>query len=103
MNAPTWYRDDGGNWVLTLYIQPGAKKTEVAGLHDGALKLRLAAPPVDGKANLALIAWLADWFAVPKQRVSLRHGELSRHKCLVVVGSSRSPAGLLPTCPDDNG
>ena len=91
----SWLRQDGGDWVLSLYLQPGARKTEVAGLHDGALKLRLNAPPVEGKANKALIAWLADWFGVPKQGVVLESGELSRHKRVRVVGSVVDPAGLL--------
>lgn len=90
-----WFRRDGEDWLLSLYLQPGARKTEVAGLHDGALKLRLAAPPVEGKANAALIGWLADWFGVPKNRVRIEGGELSRHKRVRVVGSKRSPGELL--------
>lgn len=57
-----WLRQDAGTQKLTLHIQPGAKKTEVAGEHGEALKIRLAAPPVEGKANQKLIAWLADFF-----------------------------------------
>ncbi|WP_269533094.1 DUF167 family protein [Chitinimonas sp. BJYL2] len=90
-----WARQDGGAWVLSLYLQPGAKKTEVAGLHDGALKLRLAAPPVEGRANKALIAWLADWFDVPRNAVVLENGELSRHKRVRINGSARHPDALL--------
>lgn len=90
-----WYRQEGTAWLLSIYLQPGARKTEVAGLHDGALKLRLAAPPVEGKANAALIAWLADWFGVPKNRVQIRNGTLSRHKLVEVQDSKKLPAGLL--------
>ncbi|QDQ25900.1 YggU family protein [Chitinimonas arctica] len=90
-----WMRPDGGDWLLQLYLQPGARKTEVAGLHDGELKLRLNAPPVEGKANKALLAWLADWFAVPRHGVVLESGELSRHKRIRIIGSTRSPAELL--------
>ncbi|MHB1301370.1 MAG: DUF167 domain-containing protein, partial [Burkholderiales bacterium] len=46
-----WFRQEGAGITLTLHVQPGAKKTEVAGLHGDALKIRLAAPPVEGKAN----------------------------------------------------
>lgn len=94
-NDAGWARQEGGDWVLMLYLQPGAKKTEAAGLHDGALKLRLNAPPVEGKANKALIAWLADWFDVPKNRVLLESGELSRHKRVRVCGSHIAPQSLL--------
>lgn len=93
--SAAWLRREGDDWVLSLYVQPGAKKTETAGLHDGALKLRLKAPPVEGKANKALIAWLADWFGVPQNRVVLESGELSRHKRLRIAGSKRHPEGLL--------
>lgn len=70
--------------VLSLHIQPGAKKTEVVGLHGEALKLRLAAPPVDGKANEALVAFLAETLGVAKARVSLVSGMTSRAKRLRV-------------------
>ncbi|HNN47094.1 MAG TPA: DUF167 family protein, partial [Azospira sp.] len=51
MSDPVWLKRSGERLTLTLHIQPGAKKTEVAGEHGDALKIRLAAPPVDGKAN----------------------------------------------------
>ena len=65
---------------LTLHVQPGAKKTEAAGEHGDCLKIRLAAPPVDGKANAALLAWLAQRFDVAKRDVQLLSGDKSRHK-----------------------
>ena len=70
--------------TLTLHIQPGAKKTEIAGTHGDALKIRLAAPPVDGKANAALLAFVADILGLPKQAVSLKSGQTSRRKVLEV-------------------
>ncbi len=79
MSAP-WLRSAGSDVVLTLHIQPGAKKTEVAGLHGEALKIRLAAPPVDGKANECLIAFLAERLGVAKSHVALIAGETSRAK-----------------------
>ena len=94
MSEASWFRRDGDDWVLSLYLQPGAKKTAPAGLHDGALKLRLAAPPVEGKANAALIGWLADWFEVPKNRVRIEQGELSRHKRVRISDSRRDPQAL---------
>lgn len=78
-----WLRraPDGGVTV-TLHVQPGAKRTEFAGLHGDALKLRLAAPPVDGKANASLLAFIADQLDVSKSQVRLVSGETSRHKIL---------------------
>lgn len=70
-----------------MYVQPGARKTEVAGEHGGALKIRLAAPPVEGKANAALTAWLAARFEVPQRQVVLRQGEMNRNKVFDVTGS----------------
>jgi uncharacterized protein (TIGR00251 family) len=68
-------------------VQPGAKKTEWSGEHDGALKLRLAAPPVEGKANLALIAWLAKTLGLPQRALELAAGEKSRHKVILIHAS----------------
>ena len=83
-----WYRvASDGRITLTLHIQPGAKKTEFAGLHGDALKIRLAAPPVDGKANEALIRFIADTLALPKSAVCLKSGQTSRRKVLEVTGA----------------
>jgi len=70
---------------LTLHVQPGARKSEVAGEHGDALKIRLAAPPVDGKANDCLIGFLADCLDVPKARVVLESGATSRTKRVRVI------------------
>jgi hypothetical protein len=84
--TPSWLRVSGDDVVLTLHIQPGAKKTEVAGAHGEALKVRLNAPPVDGKANDCLIAYLADLLSLPKARVVLESGLSSRSKRVRAVG-----------------
>jgi uncharacterized protein (TIGR00251 family) len=80
----SWLRASGNGVLLTLHIQPGAKKTEVVGLHGDALKLRLAAPPVDGKANETLIAFLADRLDVSKSQLSLVSGQTSRSKRVAI-------------------
>ena len=82
----SWLVADGKGVTLRLHIQPGAKKTEVMGLHGEALKIRLAAPPVDGKANAGLIAFLADRFGVAKSAVSLVSGDTSRAKRVRIDG-----------------
>jgi uncharacterized protein (TIGR00251 family) len=70
--------------VLDLHVQPGAKKTEFAGMHGERRKVRLAAPPVDGKANDALIAFIAAQYGVPKRNVTIDAGEHSRQKRVTV-------------------
>jgi uncharacterized protein (TIGR00251 family) len=90
-----WYSSDGKSIVLVLHVQPGAKRTEVAGLHGEALKIRLAAPPVDGKANEALLSFIADKFDVPQRGVELLRGGQSRHKMVKVTGSVVLPESLL--------
>lgn len=91
-----WCRPTGdGRLTLTLHIQPGAKKTDVAGLHGDALKIRLAAPPVDGKANEALIKFLAERFRLPKSSITLKSGHTSRRKVLEIIGSSADETSAL--------
>lgn len=75
-----WLNSAGADVVLILHIQPGAKKSEVVGLHGEALKVRLSAPPVDGKANECLIGFLAEQLGVAKNRVELISGVSSRAK-----------------------
>ena len=73
-------RLDGDDLVLLCHIQPGAKRSERAGEHGGRLKIRLQAPPVDGKANSELIRFLAGLFGVGRNAVCIENGELSRQK-----------------------
>lgn len=91
-----WYRVGADGCVtLTLHIQPGARKTELAGLHGDALKIRLAAPPVDGKANAALIDFIADRLEIARSAVRLKSGQNSRRKVLEVSGVAETRiAGL---------
>ena len=90
-----WYRKTPDGWLLTLHIQPGAKRSEVVGLHGDALKVRVASPPVDGKANEALVAFIADRFGLPKRAVQLVKGDTSRAKTVLVASSEADPALLL--------
>ncbi len=84
-----------GHITLTLHIQPGAKKTEFAGLHGDALKIRLAAPPVDGKANEALIKFVAETLKLPKAAVNLKSGQTSRRKVLEISDCNEASFALL--------
>ena len=89
-----WYRREGDSITLTLHIQPGAKRSEVAGLHGDALKIRLAAPPIEGRANEALLKFIAELFEVPQRQVELLRGAQSRHKTVRVEGSKVEPEKL---------
>ncbi|CAH1905239.1 conserved hypothetical protein [Candidatus Nitrotoga sp. HW29] len=90
-----WYRREGNVITLILHVQPGAKRSEVIGLHGDALKIRLAAPPIEGRANEALLRFIADNFNVPLRNVELKQGTLSRHKVVLVNGSTLEPESLL--------
>ena len=72
--------------ILDLYVQPGAKRSEFAGQHGERVKLRLAAPPVEGKANAALIEFLAEYFGVPRRNVTIVSGLKSRSKRVAIEG-----------------
>lgn len=91
-----WYRLGADGCVtLTLHIQPGARTTELAGLHGDALKIRLAAPPVDGKANAALIDFIADRLGIARSAVRLKSGQSSRRKVLEVSGVAEINLAVL--------
>jgi len=90
-----WYRKTAEGWVIAVHVQPGAKKSAAAGLHGGALKLRIAAPPVEGKANDALVEFIADALGVPRRAVSVVKGASSREKKVLVADASADPARLL--------
>lgn len=66
--------------ILDLSVSPNAKRTELVGWHDGALRVRLSAPPVDGAANDALRKWLAHELGVPQAKVTLLRGATGRRK-----------------------
>jgi len=85
---PVWARRDGDGWLLELHVQPGAKATAAVGEHGGRLKLKIAAPPVDNKANAQLLDWLAAQLGVPKSAVRLVRGASSRQKTVAVSGAA---------------
>jgi uncharacterized protein (TIGR00251 family) len=81
---PTWIKLHKYGATLSLYIQPGASKTEVSGEHDGRLKLKIKAPPRDGEANEAVIEFLSEILKISKKQVHLVSGEASRLKVVLV-------------------
>jgi uncharacterized protein (TIGR00251 family) len=72
--------------ILELHVQPGASRTEFAGKHGERIKIRLAAPALEGRANAALIEFLAGHYGVPKRSVRIAAGLKSRRKRVVIDG-----------------
>jgi uncharacterized protein len=79
--------------TIKIYVQPGAKKSECQGTYAGAIKIRLSAPPVDGKANEELIQFIATELAIAKKKVLLMHGEKSRNKTIGIDASHMQDHG----------
>jgi uncharacterized protein len=87
-----WARDEAGGAVLELLVQPRASRTRVVGEHDGRLKIQLAAPPVDGEANAALVEFLARALSVRRTDVAVVRGETGRRKTVRVAGVTAAVA-----------
>ncbi len=85
----------GGGVVLSVHAQPGARRTEVVGRQGEAVKIRVAAPAVEGRANEALIAFVADEFGLRKSAVTVRSGGSSRHKRLRLDGIDPTAAAQV--------
>lgn len=85
--------------TLAVRVQPGAKKTAIAGVYgQGAaakLKIAVQAPPIEGRANAALTVFLAEAFAIPKSAVEIVSGELARNKVFLLRGVSIAMAGAI--------
>lgn len=83
-----------GQLLLRVYLQPGAKADEIAGIHDNMLKIKVKAPAVEGKANTALIKFLAKQLNVPIKNISLIKGEKSRQKQLTINNFKKIPSWI---------
>lgn len=93
--APPWLRQEPGGLVLEVLVQPRAWRTRAAGEHGGRLRIQLRAPPVDGEANAALVAFLAEALGVRKADVAIVRGESGRRKTVRVAGASAAAAVAL--------
>lgn len=82
-----WLREVPGAVLLEVLVQPRASRTRAVGEHGGRLKIQLAAPPVDGEANRALVAFLAEALGVRKGDVAIHRGETGRRKTIRVAGA----------------
>ena len=88
MTIGSYIKDRLGNVELSLHCQPRASKTEIVGLHGNALKVRLAASPVDGQANRELCTFFARYFGVSQQDVQILSGKGARQKRLLIKGKT---------------
>lgn len=86
-----WQQDD---LVLQCRLQPKASSDDIVGLQDGALKIRITAPPVDGKANNHLIKYMAREFGVNRSAVCIEKGHKGRHKQVRIQSPGKFPAKL---------
>lgn len=80
VETATWLRQSDDGFTLDVHAVPGARRSEAAGTHGGALRIRLAAPPVDGKANTELIRFLAEVLGIPRSNVTIEAGHRGRRK-----------------------
>jgi len=90
-----WLARTHAGWTIEVHVQPGAKRTAVAGVHGERLKIRIAAPPIEGRANAAIVAFIAEQLGVPRAQVSVARGERSRDKLIAVAAPDCDPASLL--------
>ena len=88
MTFPVTIREVPDGCILPVRVHPGAKRNAITGSHDGALKISLTIPPTDGRANDALIAFLAERLSIPRFRIGLLTGATSRSKTLRITGKS---------------
>jgi len=88
VNVPSCIKDRFGKVELRIYCQPRASKTEIVGFHGDALKVRLAAPPVEGEANAELCLFLARCFEVSRQNVRILSGKGARQKRVLIEGKT---------------
>lgn len=91
-----WYRWEGDDLLLRVRAQPRASRDELVGPEGGHLKVRITAPPLEGKANEHLSRFLAGLFAVPRARVELLAGDRSRIKRLRICSPGRLPELIPP-------
>ena len=89
----SWCAAIPGGVRLAVQIQPNAKKTEVVGVLDDALKIKLQAAPIEGKANEALVRWVASTLSVPRSAVEITHGHTNKRKLIAVSAGGLTPEG----------
>ncbi len=81
----TWCKQKNNVLILSLHIQPGSKCNQVAGIVGEELKIKIAASPIEDKANMELVRYLADLFKIPKNQIKIKRGLKSRHKVIEII------------------
>lgn len=95
MDKAEWIKEKNGFVYLQIHIQPRASKNEVVGIYNGALKIRVTSPPVEGAANDLLMRFISKWLELPKSGVEIVSGDKSRHKILKIQGASMAEVSKL--------
>ena len=95
-----YYTIKNSKLFLRVFLQPGAKKDEVVGIHDCNLKIKVKAPAIEDKANQALIKFLAKRFNVPGKNIILAKGKQSRYKQLIILKMRELPTWLRDICAE---
>ena len=85
-----WIRETQRGVLLPVRAVPRASKNEIQGVHGAALKVRLQAPPIEGKANAALIRFLSEALDIPRAQISIASGETGRNKAVLITGLSKT-------------
>jgi uncharacterized protein (TIGR00251 family) len=83
--------------LLDVYVQPRASRNRIAGMHGNAVKLCITAPPVDDKANAAVVAFLAKLFGLPKSALQIKTGRQARNKKIIITNTSLALAEQILT------
>ena len=87
-----WMDNKGDHIVLNIRVVPRASKDEIVGLYDDALKVRILAPPVEGKANAYLVKFISKHWKIPRRNIEILSGETGRNKRLKIINP---PDGLI--------
>ena len=85
-------RSINGGCILTVHVHPGAKHNAITGMHEGALKISLTTPPSDGRANQALVVFLAERLNIPRTSIELISGPANRSKAFRLTGITAAEA-----------
>ena len=91
----TFYHWEGKNLILSVHVQPRAKSAGIVGEYGDRLKVKITAPPVDGKANAEVCKLFSKIFGVAKSRIIIQSGHTSRDKCLCIQSPKKLPSFIM--------